>query len=345
MKKFGVIVVLLLALFVAPAAGAQGNTRIGDHVCFGGSTVVAATETPKNVVLFGCGARIQSGARVSADVVSFGGDVVIEKSARVERNVVVFGGNLNVAGDIGRDIASFGGRVSLDSTAVVAGNVAAFGSAVEQSDGAILRGRVTRGGTTFQGLRLSPSSFGFGLFEPGDLASLAWFGFARGILSALTLAALGALTIVFFPTQTRIVGETAEKSALASLGAGCVTFLAAPTLILFLVVLICTIPFAVILGFAFALAIAFGWIAIGRIVGERILAAAKAKEILPIVAVILGVFLLAVVGAVPIVGWLISLAVAMLGIGAVVLTRFGTRAYPAIPVMPAAPAEPTASVT
>ncbi len=342
MKKLSVffLLALLLALTATPAF-AQGGARIGDSVCFAGSVVVTPNDAPRDVVLFGCGARIQTGARVASDIVSFGGEVVIEKGARVEQAVVVFGAPLIVAGEVGRDIASFGGAVTLDSTAVVGGNIAAFGGRVEKREGATVRGQITRNdrpsGATF---RFAPIWFGAPVgSNGGDFAELALWGLFRGVMGALALAALGALTVVFFPNQTQLVGDVAEKSALVSFGAGCVTLLAAPTLILLLVILICTIPVAAVLAFVFALAGVFGWIAIGRVVGERILQAIKAKETLrvPMVAVILGVFVLALVSVAPIVGWLVGFVAGVLGIGAVVLTRFGTRAYPApVPAAPSA---------
>ena len=342
-KWFVVAIVLFLFTLTTPTAFAQGVTRGGDTVCFVGSVSVAPNDTVKDVVLFGCGARIQTGARVTADVVSFGGEVVVEKGARIERNIVVFGAPLMVAGEVGRDIANFGGRVLLDSTAVVGGNLAAFGGLVEQREGAVVRGQITRGDRTF-GTTFRSDRFPFISIVPlpmlngGDIVSLTLFGFARGVFGALALAALGALTVVFLPSQTKTVGDVAQNAALPSLGAGCITFLAAPTLIVLLVILICTIPVAAVLALALGIAGVFGWIAVGRVVGERILDAAKVKEVLPIVAVILGVFLLALVSAVPLVGWLVWLFVATLGLGAVVLTRFGTRAYPApAPVAPPAP--------
>ncbi len=343
MKKLSVLsIVMLLLAFSATPAFAQGVTRVGDTVCFGGSQTIPANATPKNVVLFGCGGRIEAGARVTSDVVSFGGEVVIEKGARIEKNVVVFGAPLSVAGEVGNDIANFGGKVVLDSTAVVNGDLAAFGGVVDKKEGAVVRGQVTRGertfGATFRSDRfplIAPLPLPF--FNGGDFATFALIGFGRSVLTALALAALGALTVVFLPNHTRLVGDAAQAAPLPSLGAGCVTFLAMPTLIILLVVLICTIPVAAVLAFMLALAGVFGWIAVGRVVGEKILEALKTKEILPVVAVIVGVFLLALLSAVPFVGGLAWLFVATLGIGAVVLTRFGTRAYPAPAVVPATP--------
>ncbi len=158
----------------------------------------------------------------------------------------------------------------------------------------------------------------------------AFFGFVHGVITAIAVAALGALVVVMLPSQTKQVSATAEQSALQSLGVGCLTVLVMVPLIVLFAVLIITIPAAVILPFAIAVAWLFGWIALGWLVGEKVLHAVNARESLrmPIVAVMVGVLLLAVLSQVPLIGWLIGLVIGLVGLGAVVLTRFGTRGYP-----------------
>ncbi len=156
------------------------------------------------------------------------------------------------------------------------------------------------------------------------------FGIAHSILTAIALAALGALVVVFLPSQARLVSETAQKSVLPSLGVGCLTALVALPLFVLLVVLVITIPAALVLPVALTVAWLFGWIALGWLVGEKVLQALQARESLrvPMVAVALGVLLLAMLGAVPVIGWLVGLGVGLVGLGAVILTRFGTHPYP-----------------
>ncbi len=157
------------------------------------------------------------------------------------------------------------------------------------------------------------------------------FGFLHSLTTALAVAALGALIVVLLPNQARQVSATAEKSLLPSLGVGCLTVLVALPLFVLLVVLIITIPAAVLLPLVLGAAWLFGWIALGWLVGDRVLAALQARESwrAPVITVIVGVLLLALVGAVPVIGWLVALAVGLIGLGAVILTRFGTRSYPA----------------
>lgn len=349
-RVWGVLIALLLVGVMATPAFAQGP-RGGDRVCTGGETTISANEIVNNVVLFGCGARISRGAQVLLDVVSFGGNVVIEKDAHLNRDVVVFGGNLDLAGEAGRDVTVFGGNVTLQPTAVVDGNLITSGGFTDQKPGAVVRGSTSRGtgsrtfpytGNWFLSF---PAAFGGGIL--GALAGLA-FGLIRTIVYALALAALGALTVVFMPAQTKQVSDTAQTYAMPSMGVGCLTSFVAVTLGILLLVTICGIPFGVLLLLALVIAWLFGWIALGRLIGEKLLEAIKVRETLrvPIVAVVVGIIVLTIVSYVPIIGWLVGLFIGLLGLGAVVLTRFGTRGYPtltpaAVAVAPVATSEPT----
>ena len=349
MKRwFGFLIALFLVVFAATPALAQEFER-GDDLCMGGSTRVSSNETTRSVLLFGCGARIASGAHVLRDVVSFGGDVVIEEGARIDRDIVIFGGTLDVSGRVGRGITMFGGRVILQPGSVVERDVLVFGGSTDKREGAVVRGSFTRG----TGIRppftgFNPYGFnGFGFFA--DL-----FG---GLVTALAIAALGALVLVFLPAQTQQVSTTAAQSALRSLGVGCLTWLLAPPLMLLFIVTCLGIPLAAILGVLLVAAVLFGWIAVSLFLGEKLLRAFKTVTIVPIVAMIVGLLILWLLTELPILGGLISIFVASLALGAVVLTRFGTQPYPPVasatsalvpvapPTPPAPPAAPAAAIS
>jgi hypothetical protein len=161
-------------------------------------------------------------------------------------------------------------------------------------------------------------------------------GFMRSLVMALAVAALGALVVILLPTQARRVSDTAQAQLAPSLGVGCLTVLVALPLFVLLVAMIVTIPVALVLPVALAAAWLFGWIALGWFVGDKVLEAAQARESLraPIVAVVLGVLLLAVIGSIPLVGWLFGLGVGLVGLGAVVLTILGIRGYQLTRVIP-----------
>ncbi len=339
MKRLvGLLVGLLLVFVAAVPASAQGPSSRGDHVCFGEDTVVASSERPQSVVLFNCGGRIQSGAQVSRDVVAFGANVVVEEGAKITGDVVIFGGNLELGGQVGHRVTVFGGNVDLQPGSVVDDDVQAVGGNVRQQPGSTVRGRVLSGGSST--VRVSPFffvpsirnglDFGFGM-----IASIV-----RGLFVALAIAALGALVLVFLPTHTAQVSQTAQQAALPSVGVGCLTLLVVPLLAVLFVVTCLGIPVGVVLLVLFVAAILFGWIAVGMTLGERLLAALNAKNVVPLLAMLVGVLVLWLITSLPILGWLISIFVASLALGAVVLTRFGTRPYPPIAPAPAATGTP-----
>ncbi|MBI5035162.1 MAG: polymer-forming cytoskeletal protein [Chloroflexi bacterium] len=349
-RVLGILIGILVFAFAATPAMAQSPR--GDRFCMGGSTIVGAEENPDNVLLFGCGARIQKGAQVDRDVVSFGGDVVLEESTRVQRDVVIFGGDLKVGGTIDRDITVFGGRVTLDSTAVVKGNVLTFGGGVDKKEGATVSGQVMRNGSgTMPRVGVAPvPPVRWNWF--GDL----FWGFVQGFFTMVGLAALGALILVFMPNHLKQVSTVAEQSALPSLGVGCLTWLVAPPLMILFIVTCLGIPLSAILGILLVAASAFGWIAIAILLGDRLLNALKVKNIVPILSMVVGLVVLWLISAVPFLGWLIGLLIATLAVGAVVLTRFGTRPFPIppaptstspVPVTPSpvVPSEPAPQAT
>jgi hypothetical protein len=86
----------------------------------------------------------------------------------------------------------------------------------------------------------------------------------------------------------------------------------------------------------------FGWIAVGLLVGQKLLGGLKVQEAAPLVAVVIGVLLISLISALPCLGFLVFLGVLSLGLGGVVLTRFGTMSYPeGLPSPPSPPPPPT----
>jgi hypothetical protein len=96
----------------------------------------------------------------------------------------------------------------------------------------------------------------------------------------------------------------------------------------FLVATICLAPVGLLLFLPYlvaGVAIVFGWIAAGLLLGVKLLRALTHKEPSHVAAVALGTALLSIVSLTPCVGWLLALLVVIWGLGAVVYSLFGTR--------------------
>jgi len=189
------------------------------------------------------------------------------------------------------------------------------------------------------------------------------------VILSLALLVAGALIVAIWPRPTQRVANCIADLPLRSLGLGLLTFLIAVALEALAVILLAIIGVVsaalmatvilipvglllILLGvlllavvpLALAVGMLLGWVALAELVGQKVLAALKAQKVSPLAAVIVG--LLATVWL-PAVLWLIApcclawpvvILLTSIGLGAVILTRFGTRHC-----LPAAPhAQPVA---
>jgi len=70
-----------------------------------------------------------------------------------------------------------------------------------------------------------------------------------------------------------------------------------------------------------------GTVAVGWLIGEHILSRLAPHQNTRIMQIVVGLTVLILAGSLPYIGWLISLGAGLLGLGAVFLSRFGTRLY------------------
>jgi hypothetical protein len=118
------------------------------------------------------------------------------------------------------------------------------------------------------------------------------------------------------------------------------TAVVALALMVLFAITICLSPVALLLFAATLVAGVFGWIAVGLLVGQRVLEAFKVRGITSMIAVVVGILLISLLGAIPCIGTIAAIIAGCLGLGAVVLTRFGTQTYPLPTRVPPAPPIP-----
>ncbi len=307
---------LFLGLFLAAAApgkalaAAPVASRLADQFVIGDSYT------------------LKSGDTLDGNLWVLGGNVSLESGSRVNGNIWMAGGNLHVAGEVNGNISAAGGLVEVGSTAVVHGRVAVTGASFDRSEGAVIDGGVTtepNGPFQFS----NPN----GVNIPNIQIRLAPLWDAIGFFfRAFLMAALAILVVMFWPKQTGRTAKAVVTQPLITGSLGLVTVFVAPLVVLVMVVTIILIPVSLLGILLLGIMIAFGWIAIGMEVGVRLEQAFKTEWALPVTAG-LGTFLLTLVidgigRLVPCVGWLAPSAVGLMGLGAVLLTRFGSQDYP-----------------
>ena len=313
MRRHLAILTLLALLFMifAPMAHAQGGETIVGH-----SITVDASHP------------------VEGDLMVIGGSVTVTPDGRVEGDLLVWGGSADIAGHVSGDLMVWGGTVTLRASAVIEGDVFVAGGGLNREPGAVVQGEIRHqaglGTLRFFGLRAFPWSTPFTPLPPthwgGGSAFLAflWSLFRIGF-TAVGAAVIGLLVMILLPDPTQRVKAMAEEQPVASVGVGLLTLIAVPLLVLLLTITICLIPFAIVLGLLLLVAALYGWIALGLLIGERLMELLQVEKPLPLISVLVGVLLISLLTAVPCFGWLVRFLGGAWGLGAVVLSRGGVR--------------------
>jgi hypothetical protein len=342
------LVLLLAAGFLFPAAPALANDGPpGDE----------------GVIIWNEDYTLEEGEELVGNLVVFNGDVTLEADSHVEGSVVIWNGNIEVDGTVTQDVVVSGGNIHLGEAAWVGGSVVcSWNCDLDQEEGAHVEGGYTEGdplsGFRYEGENgisvpvlpnppfielptLGERSLSF----PGRALNTA-LKFIRSVTTILVVAAVAGLVALIWPEPTAQVGRVAVEAPWHSLGIGVVTAGAATVFVIVLALTICMSPIAALAALALGAAALFGWIAVGAVVGKRLMQALNAREITPLWAAGLGTLLITLTGVglsaafclAPL-GWLLVVAVGCLGLGAVVLTRFGTMAY--VPPAASRPSGPT----
>lgn len=299
----------------------------------------ASDGQPPGRVVFGEDFTLAEGEVLGGDLVLFGGDATLQQDSQIRGNVVVWGGDVEVAGTVEGNLVVFGGDVHLRETAVLQGDLAAVGGRIERQEGARVYGQEVV--TPFGQFWAWPVRMPFPQTTPVTVAhpgGLLLRLLVRGLQLALTvvlMAGLAALVAVLWPQPTARVGQAGLRVPLPALGVGVLTVMVALVVVMGLVVTLCLSPVGLAVALAAGVAAVFGWLSVGTLIGERVLATLTSGTVSPFWSAALGAglltFLASLLDLIPCVGWLGGFLIACVGLGAVVLTRFGTVDYPSLP--------------
>jgi hypothetical protein len=283
--------------------------------------------------------------RKSSAKVHIGSSIVVGEDELVTDPVVAIGGSVTVLGRVDDDVVAVGGSVRLGPKARVRGDVTAVGGSVEQEKGASIGGTVNE-------VRIGPQ-FNFEPFHVFDgMWFEGWHAIGNGVrllgtvmrVSLVLLLALLVAVIASGPVH-RIADRVGRDPWLSGFTGLLAQLLFIPVLVLTIVILAVSIigipllllvPFGV-LAFLIATLVGFSGVAlrVGRwaVGGERPAFVALAVGVILVSAVALVARTLAML-PVPLwpISWILAFTAFFLeylawtvGLGAALLTRFGTR--------------------
>jgi hypothetical protein len=255
----------------------------------------------------------------SSHVVKIGSDVTIEEGMKA-RNVLVIGGQVTVEGTVENHVIAIGGPVVLTGTAVVGGSVFTLGGIIVRGRGAEVHGNLTE-------INTDDISTAITTALSDEWEGWSWIFAIVSISVFLGVLMLTILIVFFIPRPLQVISETIKEKPLKVIALGIVGLIAVVPLAVLLamsVVGIVLIPLEIAVVLC---AVLVGFVAVSHLVGRNFLAVLKRHDQSLMRETVWGLIVLWIVGWIPYVGWMIKVSAIVLGLGGVLLTRFGTSQH------------------
>jgi hypothetical protein len=327
-----IAVLSICLLFTSPALAQTPTPQPGGTAYQGDKVVVANTY------------RLQKGDSLTGTLAVIGGTATIENGASVTGDIVLIGGTITIDGTVNGNLVAVGGAVTLGDGAVLNGDVVTVGASLNRSATAKVSGTITEQTPSFD------LGNGSGWQFPWNSSQNLLAKFLTAAFESLALAALAVVIGLILPRQTHQIAETIHTEPVVAGAVGLLAIVGSPILLIILIITVILIPVAILYILAFGLAFVFGWIALGYLIGQQMARLFRAIWSAPVAAgvgVLILSFLVGMINLIPCVGWIVGFILGLLGLGAVVMTRFGSMSSspkpvaPVIPPVPPAPSDPT----
>jgi hypothetical protein len=253
----------------------------------------------------------------ATSVVKINDDVTIEENMKV-RNVFVLRGQITISGTVEQSVVAIGGSIVLTRTAVVNGDVVALGGIIVMGKGADVHGTLTE-------INSSNISAAISDLLSDDWEGWSWLFAIFSVVVFFAILILALLIVALIPKPIQVIAETIKTNTFkVSLSGLLVLLLIVPIAVLLTisVIGIVLIPLEMILVVSAAL---LGFIAVSQLVGRRVLMLIKRTGGGVIRQTFWGLITLWLIGWIPYVGWIIKVLAVVLGLGGVIMTRFGTK--------------------
>jgi hypothetical protein len=253
----------------------------------------------------------------ATSVVKINDDVTIEENMKV-RNVFVLRGQITISGTVEQSVVAIGGSIVLTRTAVVNGDVVALGGIIVMGKGADVHGTLTE-------INSSNISAAISDLLSDDWEGWSWLFAIFSVVVFFAILILALLIVALIPKPIQVIAETIKtntfKVSLSGL-LGLLLIVPIAVLLTISVIGIVLIPLEMILVVSAAL---LGFIAVSQLIGRRVLMLIKRTGGGVIRQTFWGLITLWLIGWIPYVGWMIKVLAVVLGLGGVIMTRFGTK--------------------
>lgn len=253
----------------------------------------------------------------TTSIVKISSDVTIEEDTKV-RNVIVVGGQITVNGTVEKHVVAVGGSAVLTGTAVVGGDVFVLGGIIALGKGADVRGTLTE-------INSSNISEAISSLLSDNWEGWSWlFAIFSAVIFLATLV-VAMIIVVLIPKPILTISEGISLHTYRATIAGFIGLIMITPVALLLTLSVVGIVLIPLQIFVVVCAAVFGFIAVAHILGERVLTLAKKPDPSIVRKTFWGMLVLWIIGWIPYVGWMIKVLAIVLGMGGVMITRFGSK--------------------
>ena len=280
---------------------------------------------------------LRSGKQLTGDQVVLAYKITLEPDSMVEGDMTLTGNKVRLNGEVDGDVVVVSDRVTVGDTAHVTGDLVVCAKDLQRSDMARIDGEFKEECTNSG--RVSARN----LLESGwdSWQGSVFFRVSSVIVGALLFGAVAALITTVFPRPLVRMSESVQRSPLTAGGVGFLTMLVAIGLTvvygisLILLLPVVLMPLVLVGWLVIGVLSLLGWAALASPVGVWVFRMLRMDHQPRMVAAAVGGIVLALLLRVWSVFWftfwiglVASIILGSIGLGAVILTRVGTRPFP-----------------
>lgn len=285
------------------------------------------------------GGDINIESTVGGELYASGGNITLSNAAVVADAVTLYAGNVNIEGKINGPLTVYAQKVVLNgeitrdveinAEEIELGPRAKLGAALrypsdaqfKTAEGVVIGGAVTRG----EAMNGRPDTHHDREWHGQMMGSGS--GWAGTIASFVALLAAAALFLLVFTGFSRRASSRMLATPWPALAAGVAVLLGTPMLAMLLLITLIGIPLGIVLMMLFPLMLLMGWVVGVFSIAQRVQRAIQKDAPSGSSAAMVGFFaltllLLLLLGSLPFIGFLILLAIMLLGTGACALELY-----------------------
>ena len=279
------------------------------------------------------GGTIYVNGKVGGDIIAGGGQIILSEESDIEEDALFGSGTLQADGSIGKNLWVGAGSVNLDgevgNRAKISADTIDIGSDAEINGSftytssnkadidpeARIKGKITH--------KLPPEERGRKARPLAGLASL-FFYLLFAFISFLAALVSAFIFIALLPKAVSETSQALTQRVWASLGVGFLVLIIVPVTAIILMITLIGLPAGMIAFALYFIFIYLSQIAFSVFLGEKIITGITKKEkASPYLSALIGLVILAIIGLIPFLGWLVKFIVMLFGLGALVLATLG----------------------